>query len=178
MDMLSNPVKLTKLDIARLRGADTVSFHHMDGASFIRATKNATATVADPFARELMFDVACGWDFHNYGDYSRDACGNVSKEPRPDGGSTGRLTFKAFEMIHGACRNGIWQTMAREMREGDELVLSWERGGMSSPALAEVGLAGDRLLLCISPAKGKGSTFIVDVAVRPANDSVGRMIII
>ena len=43
-------IVLDKMALAALRMADTISFHHTDGNSLIRATKEAKVTERNPFA--------------------------------------------------------------------------------------------------------------------------------
>ena len=45
-----NSTALDKLALAALRQADTISFHHTDGKSLIRATKEHQPNEPDPFA--------------------------------------------------------------------------------------------------------------------------------
>lgn len=122
---------LDKVQIAALRQANTVSFHHLapddTGSvprSFIRATKRVEKSASNPFGpSEASVEIPCDWRLT---DYTRSDEGKV-----PYG--TGE--FRAFEMIGSAQHHEEWQTTASLLRAGDIVRLLWSRGGFTTEGM-------------------------------------------
>ena len=134
------PAPLDKVQIAALRKADAISFHHYQGKSYIAATKRVERTVAQPFADDVRIDIPCGWRLTNY-DPNDSGLGG----PAIEGDK-----FVAFDMIHTAqYEDGIWQTVASLLKPGDVLTLHWTRNGGTTQALNDAHMVGDRLRLVV-----------------------------
>ncbi len=152
---------LDKIQIAALRKADRIAFHHRPGAgenvkpaSWIDAIQAARVTTADPFSQDRMVTVTCA---HRFTDYERESGQHVT-----DGAFTG------FDMIHTAHACEEWQTVASLLQAGDALTLHWQRGAWGSPALRDAGIVGDRLLLVVERGKRR-LTFTVGHYTGPPN---------
>ena len=118
------------MQIAALRKAETLSFHHhaKNNASFIRATKRYREgewRQSSPFrtSEDAYLEIPCAWRLT---DYTR---GDENKIPY------GSDQFNAFEMIHAAQSERAWSTTASLLRVGDKLTLLWERGGWTTEAM-------------------------------------------
>ena len=122
---------LSRLDVAALRKANTVSFHYTQGRAFIRATKRMEPSERDPFApKEVSVEIECASCLRSYDD-----------DIKPN-------AYKAFDMIHSAQLHEEWQTIAALAREGDEVTLHWQAGAWTSETLKDKGLVGDVLYHC------------------------------
>ena len=150
---------ITKIEIAALRKADSVSFHNPpNGEAYICAIKRKEVTTANPFADDIRITVPCESRLRDYeGSFI-----------------TSRATFTAFDMIHSAQGDDGWQTIASLLRDGDALTLVWQRGAWSSPDLTDKGYVGDLLLLIVQRSD-KRLTFAVGHYVGPRHSSA-RMV--
>lgn len=134
---------LDKVQIAALRKADTISFHHNDGKSYIVATKRKERTERDPFADDVRVNIRCKWSLVNYeSNDPNDAHASAFSAPAIPGDK-----FKAFEMLHSPSHTDHWQTTASLLKPGDVLTLKWVRGGKTTDGMRDAQFVGDDLFL-------------------------------
>jgi hypothetical protein len=164
MTTATAPIPLTRLDLAALRDADTVSFHHnpADGGT-IRASKRVKNV--GPFdERERRYEFAVGSSF--------------------SGRHSNLETCSCFSMEHGARYSEEWRTVVTFLKAGDELTLHWSPDGgktgyLERAVVAKEGpghgmeLHADLLYLKVR-RKGKRFGFFLDASVCP--DNTARMI--
>lgn len=82
--------------------------------------------------------------------------------------------YTGFVMFHsGAAYNATLATLIDAMAVGSTLRLEWTRGN-DNENNRQVGWVRDELHLVVTSAKGKASTFLVDVQVGP--DNTARMV--
>ena len=163
----ADSVALDKLALAALRKADRISFHHTDGKSVIRATKENKPSERDPFAlRETVITVSCE---ARITDYDRGA-GLGTEVYRGDD----LKRYTAFGWLsHAQSADCTWQTTASILKTGDELTLYWQRGGLSTQGMREAGLHGDALYLRIRRGD-KRLVFLIDTYC--GHDNTVRMV--
>lgn len=152
---LAAPITLAQRNALRL--ADKISFHHNKERSYIRATREATNS--NPF--EASIEIDCNTRFDDYTSYSF-----REKLSQKD--------MKCFEMIHSSKRDDIWQTIAKLAREGDMLMLHWERGAATTEGIKDAGMVGDKLKLIIKRGDKLEMTFLLDSSI--GHDNTARMI--
>ena len=154
------PTVLTKVDIAALKKADHISFHHFGGKSYIRATKERDRSERDPFAEDSHVDVICTWALSNYDGW-------------PDGDQQWLKAneFKSFHMIHTPSTL-CWQTIAGSLRVGDVLKLCWVRGN-STEAIHSVNFSTDQLRLEVQRGDKKLAFLL---AQQTGPDNTARMV--
>jgi hypothetical protein len=162
----ADSVALDKLALAALRKADRISFHHSDGKSVIRATKENKPSERDPFApRETVITVPCEariTDYERGGFLGTDAYRDDLRG------------YAAFAWLsHAQSADCIWQTIASILKAGDELTLYWQRGGLSHQAMKDAGLHGDALHLRVRRGD-KRLLFLIDTYC--GHDSTVRMV--
>jgi hypothetical protein len=176
MDAIVKTKGLDAIELAALRKADCVSFHHHrlktvaetgGAASFIRATKEFRQSKSNPFGKtEAALEISVGARLTEYtrGD---DA---IPYEARNEAGD-----YAAFEMIHAAQFDDVWKSIVALLRVGDELTLHWRRGAFTTDAMQEASpkFYGDQLLLQVDRGD-KRLTFMVDMSVTENNTA--RMI--
>ena len=127
--------QITKIDIAALRKADSVSFARDEKGAFIAMTKKAgDPTEANPFPQDVHYNVAC--DAH-IADYTGSMWGRQHD------------CYRAAYHTTSAQWDEEWQTVASLLKPGDELTLAWAAGN-DSPALREKGIMIDELRLNVS----------------------------
>jgi hypothetical protein len=159
-------IVLDKMALAALRMADTISFHHTDGNSLIRATKEAKVTERNPFAaRETFIAVPCN---ARISDYEREA----GEGTETYGERLKNYTAFAWQS-HAQSMDDPWQTIASSLQVGDELTLHWLRGGFSTVAMKSVNLHCDALYLRVRRGN-KRLTFLVEFYC--GEDNTARMV--
>jgi hypothetical protein len=155
---------LDKIAVAALRQADSISFHHNDGQSYINASKKVVQTARDPFGRtEVTINVPCKARIN---DYER---GIVGYWVRPDE----MKDYRCYEnTAYPSEPGGPWQTIAGLLKPGDELTLAWSRGGIGTLGTRAHGMVGDMLELVVQRDR-KRMTFLLDTQV--GEDNTARM---
>ena len=149
IDSIAATVVLDKMALAALRMANTVSFHHTDGKSTIRASK-LLKTELNPFApREASVTVPCN---ARISDYERGA--KQGTEVYGEG-------LESYTAFAWQSLDDPWQTIASSLKVGDELTLHWLRGGFSTVAMKSADLHCDALYLRIRRGN-KRLTFLVE----------------
>jgi len=162
----ADSIALDKLARAALRQADRISFHHTDGTSLIRATKEHKPTERDPFApRETDITVPCKARITDY-----DCGGCLGTDVYRDDlkGYTGFAWFSQAQ--YADC---TWQTIASILKVGDELTLYWQRCGLSHQTMRDAGLHGDALYLRVRRGD-KRLVFLIDTYC--GQDNTARMV--
>ena len=159
-------VELDKMALAALRKADTISFHHADGKSLIRASKKHKPTGRDPFApSETTVTVSCNAAIT---DYDRGGCWGT------DAYRDDLKCYAAFAWYsHAQYADCTWQTIATVLRAGDELTLYWQRGGLTNQGMRDAGFHGDALYVRVRRAD-KRLTFLIDTYC--GHDNTARMV--
>ena len=162
----ADSIALDKVALAALRQAATISFHHTDGKSLIRATKEHQPNERDPFApRETTITVPCD---ARISDHDRGP-GLGTDASRDD-----LKRYAAFAWLnHAQSADCTWQTVASVLKVGDELTLHWQRGGLSTQAMRDVGLHGDALYLRVRRGDRR-LTFLIDTYY--GHDNTARMV--
>jgi hypothetical protein len=151
---------LDALQIAAMRKADVMCFHHRERQSYIRAVKRNAKTERNPFAEDVEIVIPCETRFVSY---EKD---ESYFHPMPD--------FTAFEMEHCAQSSLDWQTTAAFLKVGDVVTLKWCRGAMNTQGADDIGWCGDYLKLQIARGDKKFS-FHVNQCFVPRHSSA-RMI--
>ncbi len=100
-------VGLTSLDLKALRQADTVSFHHHNGQSSIRASKRIRNP--GPFDAPEK-----DYEFNVYAEFYGKHVNGFSAE-----------TAACFAMEHGCNYSEEWRTIVSFLKSGDVLSLVW-----------------------------------------------------
>jgi hypothetical protein len=151
---------LDAIQLAALRKCDTVSFHHHNGQSYIRACKRIEPSARDPFAVDQDVTIAC--ETH-WTDYSRE-CGMSYPVP----------SFAGFASL-GNYDDSEWRTTAQMLRKGDELILRWQRDAGTTNALRDDsnGFHLDRVSLIV--IRGK-ETWRFHLQATICQDNTARMI--
>jgi hypothetical protein len=160
---------LDAIELAALRKANTVSFHHLAPddtgyvpRSFIRASKRMEQSASNPFGpTEVSVEIPVDW---RLADYSRG-------EKVPYG--TGE--FRAFHMI-GSCQfHEEWMTVVSLLRVGDILRLLWSRGGFTTEGMREAAPAfyGDGLSMEVIRDKRR---LVFHVGEQVSEDNTARMV--
>lgn len=145
---------LTSVDIAALRKADSILFHHKDDDGKIAAVKEAReASARNPFPTESRHVIPVE--------------SSVRRFTRGEGNA-----YTAFCMISSAQYSPAWTTIAALLRAGDVLSLAWYRGN-NSPVITDAGLVRDELRLCVKRGDKQRFVFIVEVSV--GQDNTARM---
>lgn len=154
--------QLTAEDIAALRMAESVTFHHYDGQSVIRvqirghgepviftARQQRLFPKPGTFDSERMREIACDHSINSY---------QGIREPRTTQCFTG---FLSLPPAH-------WHTIAGSLRKGETIELQWV-GSNNNQYEDDAGLHHDALYL-----KAGQRVYLVDTSVCP--DNTARMI--
>jgi hypothetical protein len=167
-------------DVAALRSADSVAFHHYQGDAFIRLY--LSGRVGDPrvFTRreQILFPDT---DFGVGTERSRlITCDGQGFGYGPDAGTAWRLRDEAnaacFALLFGARRDPVWQTTAGVLRPGDRLSLRWVADN-NCETIRSHGLHVDQLdLIAVRGFGSKARTFAFMVAHGVGPDNSARMI--
>lgn len=137
---------LNAMQVAALRQANSVSFHHhaKDNASYIRATKRYREgdwRRTSPFVHDedLYLEIPCDWRLREYTEGD-------------DKIAYDSANFNAFDMIHASQVDEEWLTIVGLLRAGDALTLLWSRGGWTTQSMQNASPAffGDSVSLQIA----------------------------
>ena len=152
-------VGLDKLALAALRQADRISFHHSEGKSLIRATKEHKPTERDPFApRETVITIACE---ARITDYDRGGCLGTDVY-RDD--LKGYTAFAWFSQAQYA--DCTWETTASILKVGDELTCHCPAAAQSRRAEANCELSP----MSTRQADGRGPAPVISAGRRSLAD--------
>lgn len=138
--------ELTKVDVAALRKADSVSFTRDANGSRITMVKKAPEpTEANPFPQDVYAAITCDSRLRDY-----------------EGSMWGRQHdhYRAAHHETSAQLAEEWQTVAATLKAGDELTLEWLCGN-SSEAMRTAGVTVDELRLRVD-RDGKGLVFLIE----------------
>lgn len=148
---------ITKEDIAAMRTAETLSFHHTDGKSKIIASVRVEN---GPFTGDMQRIIPCEF---GQGFPSCWSMGNADQ-------------FNAYYHLHFPQSDNAWQTIVRHLKPGKTLRLLWSASN-NSQVLDQAGLHLDTLFLMVSDKENdRDSIDLYSVGVSVCANNTARMI--
>lgn len=179
-DTTPAPGTLTTEDIAALRMAEDVTFHHHDGKAFIRlyigrggnnpprvytVREQRLFAENDSYVADRTRTIPVPSHIYGYNDRSATDGSSWTEATHPH--------VACYASPYGAARySRKWRTLAEMLRGGDEVSLLWTADN-NTDNIRQAGLHNDELALLVN-RRGKRLEFHVDYSVGP--DNTARMI--
>lgn len=164
---------LTSQDVLALRKADSVSFHHHDGRTYMRAGLRT-------FGTEQRIYTAAEQSVFPLTDVVDDRAREIDCDGIVDTYETDSVRRRlgagvsAFAMKHAARHSAVWTTITGLLRGGDSLRLVFTGNQFSNEYSRKADLHVDGLMVVVTTKSGKKMTFLLDVSV--CADNTARMV--
>ena len=153
---------LNKTALDALRSANRVEFRHENGMSHILASAETGAPSRDPPAAGEGLRVPCQARIADY-----EMRGGVRAHPH----KTQIDNYTALTGInYTQDEDGLWQTITRLLKVGDDITLLWERGSLTTRTMKAAGFHGDALYLLVKRGN-KRFRFLLDTSCGVENEA-------